>query len=401
MRPRQPHIGEPVQILIDDATETPGSLLDAARLINQWAAMKLLRETNPYHGMEPIKAESSINGPGEKITLTGIDLPAEGFPVNATFVVPDAPVVSTAFDAHMVLTVRKDAAPLNAASTIPPMFADRDKDAETPPGYPDPKVVFGRFSGTYVPAGTNVDPTPAAPDAPAAPVMNAGAVAAAGTLTAPPAPTTPAVNTAVSTDARGTPWDARVHSETRKTNADGSWRFRRNLDEAVKAAVMAELRGPVQRVPILVGPNSGLHPEQVQLPDVGGSSGLVMLTGQLPLSPEAPPVPLVHVSSNTLPVAPDAPNAPVSLPGSLPLLAGATLGVSDAPNPPVVSAPVTSFRELMSRINIARSRGQLTQEHVDAACRAANVGSITELAAQPSLVPAVNAQIDRYLGVAA
>lgn len=42
-------------------------------------------------------------------------------------------------------------------------------------------------------------------------------------------------------DSKGTPWDARIHSESRATVADGSWRKRRGVDDAVFAGVMAEL----------------------------------------------------------------------------------------------------------------------------------------------------------------
>lgn len=59
---------------------------------------------------------------------------------------------------------------------------------------------------------------------------------AAAANTAPPPPAT---DSAV--DSKGTPWDARIHSESHATVADGSWRKRRGVDEATFASVMAEL----------------------------------------------------------------------------------------------------------------------------------------------------------------
>lgn len=53
----------------------------------------------------------------------------------------------------------------------------------------------------------------------------------------PPAPTDGAV------DSKGIPWDARIHSESKALIADGSWRKRRGVDDAVYAEVMAELQG--------------------------------------------------------------------------------------------------------------------------------------------------------------
>lgn len=359
-----------MQLLIDTATETPKSLLVASRILSILSAeMHLLA-----HPADDTVA--SINGgDGGEITLTTTE----------THRVGDM--------SHTVSsTVHSGTAPLNATFATPEAPAAPDA-ARASRADPDPNVVFGRFD--RVPAGTSaltpapasgvaLDPTlPASyvvPDAPVAPVTNAGAVAAVRTLTTPQAPTTPAANTA---DKAGIPWDARVHSETRKTNADGTWRFRRNLDELTKASVMAELKNFAQIPP-------------VSLP---GVTGPIVVPGQLPLSSEAPPLPGYTPAGNALPTAPDAP--PVILPGTLPVPAAHPVGVPDAPNPPVVPAPVTGFRDLMSKININRAAGRLSQEQVDAACRAANVGSITELAAQPALVPAVNVQIDRFLGVAA
>lgn len=42
-------------------------------------------------------------------------------------------------------------------------------------------------------------------------------------------------------DSKGTPWDARIHSESKATVADGTWRKRRGVDDATFTAVMAEL----------------------------------------------------------------------------------------------------------------------------------------------------------------
>lgn len=47
-------------------------------------------------------------------------------------------------------------------------------------------------------------------------------------------------------DADGIPWDERIHSSSRKQNKDGTWARRRNTDDAVFAAVMAELKAGAQ-----------------------------------------------------------------------------------------------------------------------------------------------------------
>lgn len=51
------------------------------------------------------------------------------------------------------------------------------------------------------------------------------------------------------TDATGLPWDERIHSAGKTLNADGTWRLRRNVDDAVRQAVEAELRGTLEPEP--------------------------------------------------------------------------------------------------------------------------------------------------------
>ena len=56
----------------------------------------------------------------------------------------------------------------------------------------------------------------------------------------PPAAATPAPAAAV--DAKGLPWDERIHASSRAKIADGSWRMKRGVQSHVVEAVEAELR---------------------------------------------------------------------------------------------------------------------------------------------------------------
>lgn len=55
-------------------------------------------------------------------------------------------------------------------------------------------------------------------------------------------------------DARGFPWDARIHSQGKTIIASGAWRDKKGVEDAVRAAVEAELRAivaaPVAAAPI-------------------------------------------------------------------------------------------------------------------------------------------------------
>lgn len=52
----------------------------------------------------------------------------------------------------------------------------------------------------------------------------------------------------------------------------------------------------------------------------------------------------------------------------------------------------------MTKINVARAHGRLSQEQVDRACQEAGAEGVTALAAQPALVPKVDVVLNRFLG---
>lgn len=61
-------------------------------------------------------------------------------------------------------------------------------------------------------------------------------------IPAPPAPVVMPTSSVNSTlDSRGVPWDERVHSSSKATNKDGSWRTRRGIEPAQLAKIEAEL----------------------------------------------------------------------------------------------------------------------------------------------------------------
>lgn len=94
----------------------------------------------------------------------------------------------------------------------------------------------------------------------------ARALAAADALPVPPTSEPPA------TDSAGMPWDARIHSESKALNADGSWRKRRGVDDATVAAVTAELTATAgQPVPNDAPPPPPPVPAEVPSDDAGAA----------------------------------------------------------------------------------------------------------------------------------
>lgn len=73
-------------------------------------------------------------------------------------------------------------------------------------------------------------------------------------------------------DARGMPWDSRIHAGTKSKLVNGDWKNKRGIDVTVLAEVEAELMGrPAQALTPLVNEvadSSGVDPEYVPLPPV-------------------------------------------------------------------------------------------------------------------------------------
>lgn len=101
-------------------------------------------------------------------------------------------------------------------------------------------------------------------------------------------------------DSAGLPWDERIHSGSKKKNADGKWKLRKNVDEALVKSVEAENRG------------------------AGGQLPAFLQNKPAPAQPAAPAtvpptVPAISVANATAPVAPPAPASPIMAQPQAPL----------------------------------------------------------------------------------
>ena len=200
----------------------------------------------------------------------------------------------------------------------------------------DPATVFG---GAVVPAPLLVPSTAVAAPLPTAPVAPMPTLPQAATVPVPPAPTPAAAAIAltapvapsslagsVELDAKGLPWDARIHSSGKTLIKDGTWRYKGGVPPERIAAVEAELRG-----------------------------------GLAPLAVPAAPIATIQ-----------APAAPV----------GASLPTTS------VDVPQT-FEQIMPRITAAVTAGKLQPGAIQAACSALGLASIVQLQTSPAFVPQV------------
>jgi len=141
-------------------------------------------------------------------------------------------------------------------------------------------------------------------------------------------------------DSDGLPWDQRIHSASRAVNADGTWRQRRGVDQAVLDQVRAELK------------------QTMSVP-----------------APLAPPPPVVAP-----PPPPIVPAPPVQAPDG-------------PPSPPLSSnsAPVdpSGYVTLLTRLATDKANGVLSAELVDTAVAQLGLPTLASLVARPDLVPAL------------
>lgn len=146
----------------------------------------------------------------------------------------------------------------------------------------------------------------------------------------------------VERDSAGLPWDQRIHSSSKEKNADGSWRARRNVDATTRAKVEAELKATIA-APV----------------------NIINTAPPIPAPPALPP----------LPVAPPA-------------------------NPVFTNFVGFLAQHTRSETN---PTGRLTDEWVKQ-CLAANGvagGELQNLAANPALIPQIEAGIKAALGLVA
>lgn len=149
-------------------------------------------------------------------------------------------------------------------------------------------------------------------------------------------------------DKSGLPWDARIHSSNKAFNADGSWRARRGIDDAVKSQVEIELR-QVMAIP-------------------------------KPPTTATPPAP---------PVSPTLAAVPESIAAASPIVPAvtATPAVDDA----------QPYYALINRCSELMSSGKAQREEIQAICLAVGLPSLALLGSRKDLVPEIAAAVEQLV----
>ena len=228
-----------------------------------------------------------------------------------------------------------DAAAIHRIANLFNVIADYVESLNT---QPQPKVSDNPF-GDVVAAPAPSAPVAAVVVSPPAPSVPP--VPATATVVAPPA-------AGIDVDAKGLPWDGRIHASSRAQNADGTWRSKRGVDEGLVKQVEGELRQTM-----------GLD------------------------KPAAVPPPPPFVAS----VAPPVPPASIIPTDSASGGAAPIASPSDAP---------MTFPVLMQKISAKFATRELSQQQIQTAVASVGLPSLPMLGSRPDLVP----QVAVLLGVA-
>ena len=248
----------------------------------------------------------------------------------------------------MRAAARFDAEDKQAALDMP---ADASAVAIAAPDTPAPAAVFGGDQPTaeqvFTQAAASSTPAPAAATS-APPTMPTENVANASTTTASAA--------VVELDKDGLPWDARIHAGTRSKCADGSWKKKRGVHDAVVDQVVSELRA-IMAVP---GP----------APTVTDAAAAF-----------APP-PAAAAAAVTDAAAAFAPPA-----------AAAAFAPPPAAAAVAPEGTLPPFPALMRKITAAQTAGKLNPAQITAAVQSVGLNMLPDLLKRPDLIASVEAAL--------
>ena len=226
------------------------------------------------------------------------------------------------------------------------------------------------------------DEAAAAFGVPAAPLaLSTPAIAGASTVAPPPpantAPitTTPGVASSaagVDLDAKGLPWDNRIHAESKGKIADGTWRKKRNLGPTLLATVEAELRQVMGAAPAPLA--QGVAPVPTPVSVAASTTVPPAPTGAVPQPVAPPPAPAPVAGA-----APSMPAAPSAAPGEVP---------ADARQ---------QFVGLVGRASAAIQGQKVTQAEVNQICADSGIPALPLLANRLDLVATVASRIDALI----
>ena len=186
-----------------------------------------------------------------------------------------------------------------------------------------------------------------------------------------PAAATAAVSAGIELDAKGLPWDERIHSSNKAKKADGSWHKRKGLADGVFEQVEAELRAQYPNVP-----NAGAASAPTALP--------VAVANPAPEPVQMPQPVAIGVQPNMAAITPPMQPQPVAMPPAEPMpvpVAAPQPVTPPQPVAPALAGPPTNLMELMSALTpLMPPTGTVTPEYLKGVMNETNTAWAAQLA---------------------
>lgn len=263
-------------------------------------------------------------------------------------------------------------------------------------------------------AGAAASPTAPAVPLGSGPTSPASALPALVPLPAPSAaaPAAPVAQPSpaegVELDRDGLPWDARIHTGTKRKNDDGRWSRKRGINDPdlvprVEAQLRAQMAtGEAARrdaqieagLPQVSVPVAALTSQPVTLGQLHDLQQQANVTSPIVAQSAAPlpvstPAALPTTSGLASLAAPTPPALPVAQTPAAPqqsLGAPSTLAALQAAMTPACAAPApTTFQDFMTALTVEVQAGRVPIEAFGAACQP--LGGVSALNSKPELIP--------------
>lgn len=314
-----------MQFLIDTATDKPSELYKIGRFLVDTFELTEVEPPREAHGDDVMRV------------MAGMEVSGAG-------IIPNSVIAGFGPD-DVEVDIDETALVAEVTLTAPP----------PPPPVPDGRdSAFRGFSDATPPTFA-----PAAP--PAAVVVPPAQPAAPGEV--------------IQYDAKGYPWDARIHATNRAQTIGKQWKYKRGVDPNLVVAVEA------QNKPAATPVMSGAEAQAANF-------GRALRADTLPSAPASTESPV-----SVLPAAPPPPPPVASSPPTMGSMV-ATVAATSVP-----AGTVIDFRGLMQKIQQQTAAGKLTTAQVNDALNSVGLKpeEMAQLINNAPLIASVNGAIDKCL----
>lgn len=192
------------------------------------------------------------------------------------------------------------------------------------------------------------------------------------------------IDNLVPLDKEGLPWDSRIHSSSKATIADGSWKLRRGVDPTEVEKVKAQLK-ELMAVPKFTDLTSELLNVAFNTPNADNEVAQALVDAARVPVPPAPVIVGMGTDTSVITQIPPAPKSHYLIDQD------PTVAANQQPTP-------VTLTDLIGRMSKAIAEGRLSQANVTEICVKYGVSEFHLLSNRPDLLPLIDADM-KAMGV--